>query len=205
MGVIKQMTAPIRSIIKFPLFQLIVVVGLILFLQAADDNTIFGQIFNGLDRLVAETVHLAAAMITVKSFTQSWLVSGFMIAYVYLACLVILWILRVLVRVIVDLVGRSNAFGLRNAIARERGIAAYRAWVPFDRIRPRDMPEAQWEAIYAWPPDGRPPYPPLMQRFLFGLTINIAVVAAILILLQLFTPFPVVTWLAALLKTLIGR
>ena len=205
MGVIKQMTAPIRSIIKFPLFQLVVVVGLILFLQAAGDNTIFGRIFTGLDRLVAETVHLTAAMITVKSFTQSWLVSGFMIAYVYLACLVVLWILRVLIRVIVDLVGRSNAFGLRNAIARERGIAAYRAWVPFDRIRPRDMPEAQWEAIYAWPPDGRPPYPPLMQRFLFGLTINIAVVAAILILLQLFTPFPVVTWLAAMLKALIGR
>ena len=38
MGVIKQMTAPIRSIIKFPLFQLVVVVGLILFLQAADDT-----------------------------------------------------------------------------------------------------------------------------------------------------------------------
>jgi hypothetical protein len=67
------------------------------------------------------------------------------------------------------------------------------------------MPEAQWEAIYAWPPDGRPPYPPLMQRFVFGLTINIAVVAAILILLQLFTPFPVVTWLVALLKAMIAR
>jgi len=205
MGVIKQMAAPIRSIVKFPLFQLVVVVGLILFLQAADGNTIFGQIFNGLDRLVAATVQLFAAMMTVKSFTQSWLVSGFMIAYVYLACLAIFALLRIAVRAIVDLVGRSNAFGLRNAIARERGIAAYRAWVPFDRIRPRDMPEAQWEAIYAWPPNGRPPYPPLMQRFLFGLTINIAVVAAILILLQLFTPFPVVTWLAALLKALVAR
>jgi len=35
----------------------------------------------------------------------------------------------------VDLVGWSNAFGLRNAGARERGIAAYRAWVPFERIQ----------------------------------------------------------------------
>lgn len=205
MGVIKQMTAPIRSIVKFPLFQLVVVVGLILFLQAADDGTIFGRIFDGLDRLVAATVQLFAAMMTVKSFTQSWLVSGFMIAYVYLACLAILWVLRVLIRAVVDLVGRSNAFGLRNAIARERGIAAYRAWVPFDRIRPRHISEAQWEAIYAWPPDGRPPYPPLMQRVVFALCVNIAVVAAILILIQLLTPFPVVTWLVALLKALIAR
>ena len=43
---------------------------------------------------------------------------------------------------IVDLVGWSNAFGLRNAIARERGIAAYRAWVPFERIRPASVPQA---------------------------------------------------------------
>jgi hypothetical protein len=28
----------------------------------------------------------------------------------------------------------------RNAIARERGIAAYRAWVPFERIRPDNIP-----------------------------------------------------------------
>jgi hypothetical protein len=44
-----------------------------------------------------------------------------------------------------------------------------------------------------------------MQRFVFGLTINIAVAAAILILLQLFTPFPVITWLVALLKAMIAR
>jgi len=59
-----------------------------------------------------------------------------MIAYVYLACLLILSLLRVTIRVAVDLVGRTNAFWLRNAIARERGIEAYRAWVPFERIRP---------------------------------------------------------------------
>jgi hypothetical protein len=204
MGVIKQMTAPIRGIVTFPLFQLAVVVGLILFLQAADDNTIFGRIFTGLDSLVAATVQLFAAMITVKSFTQSWLVSGFMIAYVYFACLVILALLRIVIRTIVDLVGRSNAFGLRNAIARERGIVAYRAWVPFERIRPASIPQAQWEETFAWPADNRPPYPPLMQRLLFALTINIAAVAAILILLQLFTPFPVITWLAALFKAPIG-
>ena len=50
--------------------------------------------------------------------------------------LLILSLVRMTIRGVVDFVGWSNAFGLRNAIARERGIAAYRAWVPFERIRP---------------------------------------------------------------------
>jgi hypothetical protein len=62
------------------------------------------------------------------------------IAYVYLACLLILSLLRVVISKVVDFVGWSNLFGLRNAIARERGIAAYRAWVPFERIRPAGFP-----------------------------------------------------------------
>jgi hypothetical protein len=52
--------------------------------------------------------------------------TGFWIAYVYLACLLILSLMRVTIRAVVDFVGRYNAFGPRNAIARERGIAAYR-------------------------------------------------------------------------------
>src|SRR5450759_3483875 len=122
MGVFKLITAPIRSIVRFPLFQLAVVVAVILLLQAADDNSAFGQIFNGLDKLVDLTVRSLSAVFNVKSFTKSWLTSGFMIAYVYLACLLILSLLRVTIRVAVDLVGRTNAFWLRNAIARERGI-----------------------------------------------------------------------------------
>ena len=39
-------------------------------------------------------------------------------------------------RIVVDLIGRNNLFWLRSAIARERGIAAYRAWLPFEQIRP---------------------------------------------------------------------
>jgi hypothetical protein len=85
---IKLLAAPIRSIVKFPLFQLAVVVAVILLLQAADDKSAFGQIFNGLDKLVDSTVRLFSAVFNVKSFTKSWLTSGFMIAYVYLACLV---------------------------------------------------------------------------------------------------------------------
>jgi hypothetical protein len=131
MGLIKLLTAPIRSIIRFPLVQLAFVVALITLLQAADDKSLFGQIFNILDKLVDSTVRLFSAIFNVRSFTRSWLVSGFMIAYVYLACLLILSILRFTIRSAVDLAGRSNTFWLRNAIARERGIAAYRAWVPY--------------------------------------------------------------------------
>ena len=51
MGMIKLLSAPIRSIVRFPLFQLAIVVAVILFLQSADENSAFGHIFNGLDKL----------------------------------------------------------------------------------------------------------------------------------------------------------
>ena len=73
MGIIKLLTAPVRSIVRFPLFQLAVVVGVILFLQAGDDKSARGQIFNGLDELVESTVGLFSAAFNVKSFTKSWL------------------------------------------------------------------------------------------------------------------------------------
>ena len=204
MGLIKHMTAPIRSIVRFPLFQLAVVVALILFLQAADPASAFGRIFNGLDKLVGATVDVFAAVFNVRSFTKSWLTSGFWIGYVYLACLLILVLARLAIGAVVDLVGRHNAFWLRNTIARERGIAAYRAWVPFEKIRPPHIPQQQWEEAFAWPPDNRPPYPPLAQRVAFAVISNVAVVAAIAVLLQLFTPFPVLTWLGALAKMVFG-
>jgi Ni,Fe-hydrogenase I cytochrome b subunit len=87
MGMIKLLAAPIRSVVRFPLFQLAVVVAVILFLQAADDKSALGQIFNGLDKLVESTVGLLSAVFNVKSFTKSWLTSSFWIGYVYLACL----------------------------------------------------------------------------------------------------------------------
>ena len=157
MGLIKLLTAPIRSIVRFPLVQLAAVVALITFLQAADDKSAFGQIFNILDRLVDATVRLLSAIFNVKSFTRSWLISGVMIAYVYLACLLILSLIGVTIRAAIDFVGRSNAFWLRNAIARERGIAAYRAWVPLERIRPANIPQEQWEETFAWPANNRCP------------------------------------------------
>src|SRR5450432_2734229 len=156
MGLIKLLAAPIRSLVRFPLFQLAVVVILIVMLQAADDGSAFGHIFNGLDKLVDSTVRLVSAIFNVRSFTKSWLTSGFMIAYVYLACLLILSLMRVMIRAAVDYVGWSNFFFLRNAIARERGIAAYRAWVPLERIRPDNIPQEKWEEAFAWPANNKP-------------------------------------------------
>src|SRR3982074_26793 len=95
MGALKLLAAPIRGIVRFPLFQLAAVVAIILVLQAADDKSAFGEIFYGLDKLVDSTVRLVSAVFEVKSFTKSWLISGFMIAYVYLACLLILLLVRV--------------------------------------------------------------------------------------------------------------
>jgi hypothetical protein len=203
MGMIKLLTAPIRSIVRFPLFQLAFVVALILLMQAADDKSARGQMFNGLDNLVESTVRLLSTAFNVKSFTKSWLTTGFWIAYVYLACLLILSLLRVAISKVVDFVGWSNLFYLRNAIARERGIDAYRAWVPFERIRPVSIPQEKWEETFAWPANNQPPYPPLAQRIRRGVISYVAVILVAAVLLQVFTPFPVLTWLAALTKRLI--
>lgn len=205
MGILKQITAPIRSIVRFPLFQFAVVVALVLFLQAADPASALGGIFTGLDRLVSATVELFAAVFNVRSFTKSWLTFSFWIGYVYLACLLLLFLARLAVSRIVDLAGRHNAFWLRNTIARERGIAAYRAWLPFEKIRPPHIPQPQWEETFAWPADNKPPYPPLLQRLLIGALIDAAVIVAIALALQYLTPFPVITWLGQMLRTMFGR
>jgi hypothetical protein len=198
MGMIKLLSAPIRSIVRFPLFQLAIVVAVILFLQSADENSAFGQIFNGLDKLVDATVTFFSAIFTIKSFTKSWLTSGFMIAYVYLGCLLILFLVRVTIRVVVDFIGRSNLFWLRNAIARERGIEAYRAWVPFERIRPAHIPQEKWEQAFAWPANNQPPYPPLTHRIFRGILFYGILILFAAVLLQAFTRFSVLTWLVEL-------
>jgi hypothetical protein len=199
MGLIKVLAAPIRGLVRFPLFQLAIVVAMIMFLQAADDRSAFGQIFNGLDELVDSTVRLVSAIFNVKSFTKSWLTSGFMIAYVYLACLLILSLARLTIRAALDFVGLRNFFFLRSAIARERSIAAYRAWVPLEKIRPANIPQEKWEEAFAWPPNNKPPYPPLTQRILRGVISYVAVAMIGAVLFQVFTPFPVLTWLGKLI------
>jgi len=201
---IKLLAAPVRSIVRFPLFQLAVVVAVILFLQAGNENSARGQMFNGVDKLVESTVGLLSAVFNLKSFTKSWLTTGFWIAYVYLGCLLILSLLRAVISKVVDFVGWSNLFGLRNAIARERGAAAYRAWLPLERIRPASIPQEKWEEAFAWPANNEPPYPPLAQRILRGVISYVAVVLIAAVLLQVLTPFPVLTWLGELTKMLVG-
>ena len=130
-----------------------------------------------------------------KSFTKSWLTSSFWIAYVYLAGLLMLALLRARLIFVLDLAGRHNALWLSTTIARERGIAAYRAWVPLERIRPAEIPQAIWEERFAWPANNQPPYLPPAQRMALGILGYIVVIAAILILLQVFTPISILTWL----------
>jgi hypothetical protein len=192
---IKLISAPIRGLVRFPLVQFAIVIGLILWLQAADDKSMFGQIFHGLDKLVESTVQMVSALFNVKSFTRSWLTFGFMIAYVYLAGSLILWLLRLLLGAAVDFVGRHNLLYLRGHIARERGIGAYRAWEPLERIRPPDIPQRDWEEAFAWPANNEPPYPPLGHRVLRGILFYAAAILIAAVLLQFFTPFPVLTWI----------
>jgi hypothetical protein len=156
MALIKLLIAPIRRIVNFPLFQLAVVIAVILYLQAADSSSVFGKIFSGLDLLVDLSVSLCAATFNVKSFTKSWLTTGFMIAYVYIAGLLIILLVKAAITALVEFVAVTNAFGLRNVIARERGIEAFRAWVPLERIRPSHIAQEKWEERFAWPADESP-------------------------------------------------
>src|ERR1700733_2719307 len=98
--------------------------------------------------------------------------------------------------------GVVQCLWLRNAIARERGIAAYRAWLPLERIRPASIPQSQWEETFAWPPDNRPPYPSLPYRALRGVASYLLLFAIVAALLQFFTPFPVVSWLTEVTRML---
>jgi hypothetical protein len=95
--------------------------------------------------------------------------------------------------------GLSNFLWLRSAIARERGIAAYRAWLPLERIRPRQIPQDKWEETFAWPADNQPPYPPLRRRIARAVVTYALVLGGAAILVQLFTTFPVLTWIGRLL------
>jgi len=203
MALIKLLVAPIRRVVNFPLFQLAVAIAVILFLQAADSSSLFGRIFSALDYLVDLTVSLCAATFQVKSFTRSWLTTGFMIAYVYIAGLLIVFLAKAAIMTAVEFAARSNVLGLRNVIARERGIEAYRAWLPLERLRPANIPQEKWEESFAWPADGKPPYPPLVYRALRALVTYVAVVLIIAAFLQAFTPFPALTWLGKTARMLV--
>jgi hypothetical protein len=204
MTLIKLLATPVRRLVNFSLVQFCVVIAIIFLLQAAADNSIFGEMFSGLDKLVSATITLVANAMEVKSFTRSLLTFGLMIIYVYIAFLLTLAVVGKVTRKTVDFAGRKNLFGLRNAIARERGIAAYRAWEPFEHIRPREISQSAWEERFAWPADNKPPYPSLWRRVLFETASLVIVVLVIAMLLQVFTPIPALSWLAAAAKAPLG-
>ena len=200
MGAIRLLAAPIGRIANSRLFQLAFVVLIILLLDHyAYDYPVLQPIADGLKALVNATVQLCSEYFRIGILTDPVLQVGVMIAYVYMVCLLIFSLLRLIVRWLIDLAGWSNFLWLRNSIARERGIAAYRAWLPLERIRPADCPQALWEEEFAWPANNEPPYPPLAQRILRGAVTYIAVFGGAAVLLQYFTPFPVLTWLRSLL------
>jgi hypothetical protein len=199
---IKLLLAPLRRVIHFPLFQLAVAVAVILWLQAAPDASILGQTYDAIDRLVDFTVQRCAAIFEIKSFTKAWLTTGFWIAYVYLAGLVILYFVKMVIMAAVEFAARHNVFYLRNVIARERGIEAYRAWLPLERIRPAHIAQERWEETFAWPANNMPPYPSLARVIARAVVSYLAVLLILGILLQEFTRFPVLTWLGGAAKRL---
>ena len=202
MAFLRLLLAPVRRVVSFPLVQLVVAIIVILLLQAADSKSLPGEIFTALDLGVDYSVRLLANLFEVRSFTRAWMTTGFMIAYVYLAGLLVLFLIRAASAAMVEFMARRNAFGLTNTIARERGIAAYRAWLPLERIRPSHVPQDIWEERFAWPADNRPPYPPLWRRVMRALLTYALVLATLALLLQAYTPFPLLTWIGHALTRL---
>lgn len=200
MGPIRLVAAPIRRIASSHLFQFVVVVAIILLLDHYSyDYAALRPLAEGLKNAVTATVQLLSDYFRVGILTDPILQVAIMIAYVYVICLLIFFLLRLAARRTIDVIGRSNFLWLRSAIARERGIAAYRAWLPLERIRPADCPQEVWEQRFAWPPDNRPPYPALPQRMLRAAISYAVVLIGAAILLQLFTPLRVWTWLGELI------
>lgn len=200
MTFIKLLTAPIRRLLNWSVIQFCIVVAVILFLEYQDTNSIGGQIYGWLDALVTASLNLLSRAHELRSFSRAFLTVGLTIAYGFLALWVFLEIGRRIVRNVIDFAGRHNLFWLRDSIARERGIAAYRAWEPLEHIRPPEVPQFVWEERYAWPANDEPPYPRLWRRILFECASAILVVLVVLVLLQEFTPIPALSWIAAQAK-----
>jgi hypothetical protein len=196
MGIIRLIVAPIRSVVRSWLFQFAAVLAIILLLDYYSfDYAPLREISGGLKTLVDATVRFFSEHFRIGILTDPVLQVGLIIAYVYVVCLVIAFFVRIAIGWVVDFVGWSNFLWLRSTIAHERGIAAYRAWLPLERIRPAHIPLEKWEQTFAWPADNSPPYPPLAQRILRAVIIYAAVLVVVAFLVQLFTPFPVLTWL----------
>jgi hypothetical protein len=163
-AVIRIIAAPILRFLNSPLLHLFVVVILIVALEAAPSDSVLGRLSDGLDKLVDSTTQFVSAAFTLKTVTKSLILTAIAMAYVYLCLMAVLYVLRIAAQRLVDIAGRTNFLWLRSMIARERGIAAYQAWLPLERIRPDHIPQQQWETTFAWPPGDQPPYPSLAVR-----------------------------------------
>lgn len=200
MSAIRLLAAPLRRIANSRLVQLAAVIVVILLLDHyAYDYAALQAVAEGLKDLVAASVKLCSELFRVGILTDPVLQVGLMIVYVYVVCLVTFFVLRQATRKTIDVVGRNNFLWLRNSVARERGIAAYRAWLPLEAIRPPNYPQDKWEQEFAWPADNKPPYPPSWQRILRETISTVVVLAIAAILLQYFTPVPVLSWIRELI------
>jgi hypothetical protein len=162
--VIRIVLAPILRLLNSPLLHFVIVIFLIVVLEAAPNDTPLGKLSDGLDKLVDSTVQVVFAAFTLKTVAKSLILTATAIAYVYVCLIAVLYVLRAAMRGLVNLAGRTNFLWLRTTIARQRGVAAYRAWLPLEKIRPDHISQEEWEATYAWPPGNRPPYPSLAIR-----------------------------------------
>jgi len=121
MGPIRLLTAPIRRIANSRLFQLAVVVTIILLLDHYSyDYAPLLPIAEGLKKSVIATVELSSKYFRVGILTDPVLQVGLMIAYVYVVCLLVFFLLRRAIRALVALIGWSNFLWLRSTIALDR-------------------------------------------------------------------------------------
>ncbi len=196
MGALRLIAAPIRGIANSRLFQLVLVVVIIVLLDHYSfEHAALRPLVDGLKGAVTTSVEVVSEHFRVGILTDPVLQVGLMILYVYLFLLLIFFAFGLLIRLAIDLVGSTNFLWLRSTIARERGIAAYKAWLPLERIRPKQIPQADWETRFAWPADDRPPYSPWPQRAALAIASYAILLSVAAVLIHLLTPLPIVTWL----------
>jgi hypothetical protein len=68
---------------------------------------------------------------------------------------------------------------------------------------PAHIAQEKWEERFAWPADDKPPYPSLTHRVVRAVVTYLAVMLTITALLQVFTPFPALTWLGKMPRVLV--
>jgi hypothetical protein len=66
MALLRLLAVPVRRLIRFPVFQFLAVMVIVFFLQAADEHSFFGWIFDQLDHIVDATVQFCSRFFSVK-------------------------------------------------------------------------------------------------------------------------------------------